>query len=541
MTNPLRTFASLYSTTLLTVLAGGLLTTYLGLKLSAMEVPQIWIGAMMSAYYAGLVAGSKIGHRLIARVGHIRAFVASAGIVTASALGHALVDDLSIWIVLRLLVGLGMMCQYMVLESWLNEQADNSQRGAVFASYMIVSYLALILGQGAISLYPDLGLEPLLLIAICFALCIVPIALTRRIHPAPLVPAPLNVTHFFKKAPQALTTVAIGSMIVGSFYGLAPAYASNLGLDPQQVASFMTATIAAGLLAQWPMGKLSDKMSRSRLIRSNCLLLGVLTLGIAITPYQPTVALVMTFLFGILGFTLYPLATALANSRVEQSERVGLSATILLTFGLGACIGPLIASTLMQWLGNSMLYGFMSACTLVLFAGLNYINARQKAEEPSSNDYIMATGDLVSSPLAAALDPRVDIESVQEQMTPTLDTGADAQDDADAKADKDIEDAADNEFDTLTDDNQNAPDADDSEDDGSEDDDSVAAGDMDSEGAPTAFIREQDFIAEPEPSAESEDAIRETMQGSAAAKETSGANEPSNDIIDKAANESSKP
>ncbi len=29
MTNPLRTFASLYSTTLLTVLASGLLTTYL--------------------------------------------------------------------------------------------------------------------------------------------------------------------------------------------------------------------------------------------------------------------------------------------------------------------------------------------------------------------------------------------------------------------------------------------------------------------------------------------------------------------------------
>ncbi|MBT1444199.1 MFS transporter [Shewanella sp. JM162201] len=438
MTNPLRTFASLYSTTLLTVLAGGLLTTYLGLKLSAMAVPQIWIGAMMSAYYAGLVAGSKIGHRLIAQVGHIRAFAASAGIVAASALGHALVDNLQVWIVLRLLVGLGMMCQYMVLESWLNEQADNSQRGIVFASYMIVSYLALILGQGAISLYPDLGLEPLLLVAICFALCIVPIAITRRIHPAPLVPAPLNITHYWKKAPQALTTVAIGSMIVGSFYGLAPAYASNLGLHPQQVATFMTATIAAGLLAQWPMGKLSDRMSRSRLIRINCLILAVLTLGLALLPYHPSLTLVLTFLFGILGFTLYPLATALANSRVEQSERVGLSATILLTFGLGACIGPLIASTLMQWFGNSMLYGFMTACTLVLFAVLKYINSQQRAEVPSTDDYMMATGDLVSSPLAAALDPRLDIESVQEQMTPAptdpdeTDADSDETDDADS-------------------------------------------------------------------------------------------------------------
>ncbi len=418
MLHSLRTFASLYCTALLTVLASGLLTTYLGLRLSAMQVPQLWIGFMMSAYYAGLVTGSKIGHRLIARVGHIRAFVASAGIVAASALGHALVDELTVWVVLRLLVGMGMMCQYMVLESWLNEQAESSQRGTVFASYMIVSYFALILGQGAISLYPDLGLEPLILIAICFSLCIVPIALTRRIHPAPLVPAPLKIAYYWQQAPQALTTVAIGSMIVGSFYGLAPAYASHLGLEPKAVATYMTATILAGLLAQWPMGKLSDIMSRSRLIRINAVLLGILTFGIAMTPYNSVLALVMTFLFGILGFTLYPLATALANSRVEHHERVGLSATILLTFGIGASIGPLIASTLMQWFGNSMLYGFMSACTLVLFLRLRFVHARQKAETLATQDYMMATGDLVSSPLAAALDPRVDVESIQEQMTP---------------------------------------------------------------------------------------------------------------------------
>lgn len=419
MASPLRTFASLYSTTLLMVLAAGLLTTYLGLRLAAIQAAQIWIGGMMSAYYIGLVAGSKVGHRLIARVGHIRAFVASAGIVTASALGHALVDDLAIWLVLRLVVGMGMMCQYMVLESWLNEQADNSQRGTVFASYMIVSYLGLVGGQGAISLYPDLNLEPLLLIAMCFALCIVPIAITRRIHPAPLKPAPLNIKFYWQQAPQALTTISVGSMIVGSFYGLAPAYASHLGLTPKQVASYMAATIVAGLLAQWPMGKLSDLMPRSRLIRINSGLLGILVLLIAIVPYHPTVSLVLTFLFGILAFTLYPLATALANSRVEQHERVGLSATVLLTFGIDASIGPLLASSVMQWFGNSMLYGFMALCCVGLSIRLQLINARQKAEKRQAQDYIMASGDLVSSPLAAALDPRLDVDSVKAQMRNT--------------------------------------------------------------------------------------------------------------------------
>src|SRR5690606_2202265 len=112
------------------------LGTYLGLRLAAEGVNEIWIGLLMTGYYIGLVAGASVGHRLIAKVGHIRAFVASAGVVTASVLGHAMTADVQIWFVLRVVVGVAMMCQYMVLESWLNEQAEPHQRGMVFASYM---------------------------------------------------------------------------------------------------------------------------------------------------------------------------------------------------------------------------------------------------------------------------------------------------------------------------------------------------------------------------------------------------------------------
>lgn len=417
MSNILRSFSSLYFATLLMVLASGVLTTYLGLRLAADSAAQIWIGGMMSAYYLGLVAGSKIGHRLIARVGHIRAFVASAGITTASALGHALIDDLAIWLVLRLLVGMGMMCMYMVLESWLNEQADSKNRGTVFASYMIVSYLGLVLGQLAISLNPELTLKPLLIVAMCFALCIVPLALTRRIHPAPLQPAPLKIKLFWQKVPQSLTTIAMAGVIVGSFYGLAPAYIAHSGASTEQVAAYMATTVIAGLLAQWPMGRLSDKIRRSRLIRTNTVLLGAVVLCIAILPLSGVLQLLFTFAFGILAFTLYPLATAMANQNVEQEHRVALSATILLTFGLGACIGPLLASAFMQLVGNSMLYGFMALCTLLLFLRLTQVNYQQKQQDKElPQDYVMASGDLVSSPLAAALDPRVDEQMVQEQM-----------------------------------------------------------------------------------------------------------------------------
>ncbi|EJI85356.1 hypothetical protein AEST_16950 [Alishewanella aestuarii B11] len=446
MASPFRSFSSLFSSTLIMVLGSGLLTTYLALSLSRDGVEQLWIGGMMSAYYFGLVVGSKVGHKLIARVGHIRTFVASAGIVTASALCHALTDVLSIWLLLRLIVGTGMMCMYMVLESWLNEQADSSQRGSVFAGYMIVSYMGMVAGQTVLSFFPELGLQPLLLIGICYALCIVPIALTRRIHPQPMHPAPLKILPFWRKVPQSLTTILIAGGISGSFYGLAPAFAASNGMGTAEVASFMSATILAGLLAQWPMGKLSDRIPRSRLLRFNSALLGILVLVIALLPLKGLALLIATFCFGILAFTLYPLATALANQNIEQPERVALSATILLTFGIGATLGPLVASFIMQMLGNAMLYGYMAICCLILFLRLTQVNYNQKMvkrllaqQQPS--DYQLASGDLVSSPLAAALDPRVDEQLVKEQMLDEPATSNTSQHTAEAGP---VDDAADN-------------------------------------------------------------------------------------------------
>ncbi len=421
MASPYRSFTALFLTTLLMLVAQGSLATYLGLSMAKADVSAVWIGGMMSCYYVGLVLGSKVGHKVIARVGHIRAFVASAAIVSACAMSHALFSQPEIWLLLRVVVGMGMMCQYMVLESWLNEQAESSQRGTVFASYMIISYLGMIGGQMMLRSFPDLGLEPLLIISMCFSLCIVPIALTKRIHPAPLQPSPLKILAFWKKAPQSLTAITVAGLMTGSFYGLAPAYAASKGLSTEQVTLFMSVTILAGLLAQWPMGKISDRIPRSRILRFNAVLLTILTLTICLLPLNGFFLLAATFCYGILAFTIYPIATAFANQHIEQTERVALSAVILMMFGIGASIGPLLASALMQILGPFMLYAFISCCAFSLFLRLMRVNYNQKMvkklmAEQQNAQFKMGSGDLVSSPLGAALDPRVDEQVVQEQM-----------------------------------------------------------------------------------------------------------------------------
>ncbi|MBA1250751.1 MFS transporter [Pseudomonas luteola] len=418
MGRTLSAFRALYAATLLMLIGSGLLSTYMALRLASEEVPGAWIGALTGAQYLGLVLGGKVGHRLIARVGHIRAYVACAGIVTAAVLGTGILPFLPVWLLLRMLVGMGMMCQYMVLESWLNEQAEPNQRGKVFSGYMTASYFGLVLGQGVLIAWPELGSEKLMLVALCFALCLVPVAITAKIHPAPMSPAPLDPGFFFKRIPQSLTTTVVSGLAIGSFYGLAPVYAAAQGLPTERVGLFMGVCIFAGLLAQWPIGWLSDRHDRSWLINKVALVLVVAALPLALLPKVPLLMLLaLGFAVSMLLFVLYPLAVALSNDHVEGERRVSLTAMLLATFGVGACIGPLLVGALMNWFGANMLYASIGVCGLILVWRIRPqdVKGLHRVDE-APLQHVPMPDSLASSPLVAALDPRVDEQVVHDQM-----------------------------------------------------------------------------------------------------------------------------
>lgn len=404
-------FSSLYIATLLMLSGSGLFNTFMGLRLTEQSVSPVWIGALIAGYYLGLVCGARLGHRLLIRVGHIRAFVACAAINATMVLAQASIEHMPFWLVLRLVAGVAMVTQYMVIESWLNEQTENHLRGRVFSVYMLVSGLGTVLGQFSLAMYGALDLRPLTLVAVFQILCLVPIALTARSRPATPVPAPLDIRFFAKRVPLSMTVLFMAGNLSGAFYGLVPVYAAKNGFSTSQVAVFVAAAVTAGLLSQFPMGWLSDRINRVSLIRFNAVLLvAVPTLlwGWVTLPFW--LMLILACIIGVLQFTLYPLGAAFANDHVEAERRVGLSAVLLMTYGIGACLGPLVAGALMSWAGPGMYYIFVSACALVLVWRVrpgSVTGAHQVNEAPVH--FVPMPDSLQSSPTAAAtLDPRVD-------------------------------------------------------------------------------------------------------------------------------------
>jgi MFS family permease len=412
-------FFPLYTTTLLMLLGSGLLTTYVSLRLSAINVSGAMIGAIIAANYIGLVIGGKVGHYLIARVGHIRAYVSCSGIITAAVIGHGLTEIIPIWVVLRLIIGLCMMCQYMVLESWLNDQSESSQRGVVFGFYMAASYLGMALGQVVLMLQTGLGMSTLLVIALCFALCLVPIALTTRTKVGHMSPAPMELKFFIGAIPKVLAITLVIGMIIGAFYGMAPLYTSQQSLSTQQTGLFMALAIFAGLVAQFPLSWLSDRYNRNMLMRINALLLAITALPLAVFSHISfPLLLACGFIVSLMQFTLYPLVVALANDMIEPERRVSLSACLLMAFGVGACIGPLLVGALIEPLGGKILYAFFALCAAGIVA-LSRTSAKEQQTQMAVDapvPHIAMPDSLSSSPLSPALNPNLDEQMIQDQM-----------------------------------------------------------------------------------------------------------------------------
>ncbi|WP_150645354.1 MFS transporter [Pseudomonas fluorescens] len=360
-------FMALYLATLLLQVAAGLLNSWVALRMVALGNSGLVIGSLMAVNALGLVVGGLSGYWLVARLGHVRAFALCGALAIAASLGHDFSSWLPLWLLLRFLVGLALMTMYIVLESWLNEQAPNGQRGRVLAWYMTASFLGLIGGQLGLSLDGAASRALLDLVVICFALCLVPVSFTQRLPPTSVAPqARLRPLGFVRRIPQALLTILLTGLLSGAFHGLAPVYASQQGLDPGSVGLFMATCLAAGLLAQFPLGLLSDRFPRPRLIRLFALILALSCLPLLWTPVGLPLLLGCGFAIGLVQFSLYPLALGLANDRVESHERVTLAATMLVAFGLGSSIGPLFAGAAMELFGGRALYGFCVLCAVLL-------------------------------------------------------------------------------------------------------------------------------------------------------------------------------
>lgn len=362
------------------------------------------IGIMASGYFLGFVAGTLVTAYLIERAGHIRAFTALASLASASALGHIIIIEPISWAVFRGISGFCFAGIYMVIESWLNERATNETRGQVLAAYMVVNLLSLTVGQFLISAADPLGYVLFCIVSILVSVAIIPVSITRTKAPTPQKPRPLPIRRLFTISPLGFVSCFAYGLSMGAFWGLAPVFAGNVGLDVDGVAVFMSLCILGGGLMQWPMGWLSDHFDRRLVLMFGSFAAGGMAIMVATGGMiKPELLLYMALLFGAASFPIYAVTVSHANDHVSAEERVVVSGTLLLIYGAGAIVGPLVAGPLMDILGAEGLFFYIGG--IFVAVGLYAIWRTTRRAAPTAEEKTNFVPAPNATPVAAALDP----------------------------------------------------------------------------------------------------------------------------------------
>lgn len=409
LTSTLGSLSALLTSVTVLLLGNGFLMTLLALRAVEEQFPAAALGVIASAYYLGYLAGSYLVPPMIRSVGHIRTFAALASIASALAIGHALFVHPLTWTLLRLLMGVCVLGMYMVIESWLNGAAPHRYKGQVFSIYMAISLIALGLGQYLLLVFDVRGFEPFAYVTMILSLALVPVTLTR-VQPPSVVEAPvLNLGAVIKTAPLGILGALVAGLVAGGFWGLAPVYGQRLGLDAGAVAAFMSATIFGGALLQWPLGRLSDGWDRRQMLLLVSLAAAAAAMALLSVADRGLLWLLpISALHGGLMFTVYGLSVAYVADRLRPEEMLEATTALLLTYGVGAALGPAIAGALMTPFGPSTLFLLFAAAhgALALFA-LYRIGVARPAPQAEQVEYLPIVR---TTPVAAELDPRIEHE-----------------------------------------------------------------------------------------------------------------------------------
>ena len=335
------------------MLGHGLQSTLLGVRAVEEDFATIATGIVMSGYYIGMLMGSIIAPQIIKNVGHVRVFGAAASTASIAILLHPLAINPIIWLFLRIITGICLASIYVTAESWLNDKATNKNRGKLFSIYMVVLFGGGSLGAFLLNVWPVTTIQPFVLVSILLSLSMVPILITIGSAPDFSIPKKVGLRRIYKNSPLAvISSIGVGC-VHGAIFMTGAIYTKTIGLSTLEISVFVFIIYFAGSAAQWPMGWVSDRMDRRKLIIISTFVAGLIATTI---PMAYEISLLLFFftvaLFSISCLPLYSVTVAHANDFLKKDEMVAASGTLVLLNGAGCMMGPILVSVMMWFFGS---------------------------------------------------------------------------------------------------------------------------------------------------------------------------------------------
>ena len=395
----------------LLMVGNGMQSTLLGVRGQIENFGTFEMSVVISAYFIGFLGGSRMAPNLICRVGHVRVFAALASLISAVMILYPTLVNPWVWVLGRILIGFCFSAVFVTAESWLNDAASNENRGQALSIYMIVQTAGIVLAQGLMVTADPSGYVLFVIPSILVSIAITPILLSISPTPAFETTKAMSLRELMGFSPLGCVGMFLLGGVFSAQFGMASVYGSEAGLSVGEISTFVATIFIGGMITQYPIGWLSDRMDRRALIALTAAVgavgasIGVMSNG------DFTLILVAAFLMGSTSNPLYSLLLAYTNDFLDHEDMAAGSGGMIFLNGLGAVSGPLITGWMMGVFGPSGFYMLIGVLFSMLAIYAVYRATQRPAIPVDETGSFVAMSQSAMTPVAMEIAQEYAIET----------------------------------------------------------------------------------------------------------------------------------
>ena len=398
---------------MLLMVGNGLQGTLLGVRGGIEGFSTFEMSFVMSAYFAGFLVGSRVAPQMIRRVGHVRVFAALASFVSAILILYPAFTNPVAWACGRIAIGFCFSGVYVAAESWLNNSADNSNRGKALSIYMIVQMFGIVSAQALLAMGDATGYALFIVSSVLVSISFAPILLSVAPTPAFETAKPMPLRTLIETSPLSCLGMFLLGGVFSAQFGMSAVYGTAAGLSVTQISLFVSSIYIGALLMQYPIGLFSDRVDRRLVILVVALLGGLASLVAFLYSEYFGALLIVAFIIGGTSNPLYSLLIAYTNDYLEADDMAAACGGLIFINGVGAISGPLIIGWVMDQYGPEFFFMVIAVLmlTMAAYAGFRMTQRTRVGIDDGAYAPVMPNASLVAVEVASEYYIEISLES----------------------------------------------------------------------------------------------------------------------------------
>ncbi|WP_208354496.1 MFS transporter [Pseudaestuariivita rosea] len=303
--------------------------------------------------------------RLVGRLGTILAMALGCVLVGAGFLLMPLFQSPEAWLILRFIMGAGLALPWLVGETWINTVATDKTRGRMLALYSMALFSGFAIGPFVLDQVGITGWMPFLIGAGGILLAVVPIIMAAALAPRMPEHPETRIFGAVLLAPIAMIAGIVGGLLELGHFAMLPVYAIQSGYMEAEALRLLTVFMIGGIVLQFIVGWLADRMSARTVLIGSALLFALVAASLPIIS-DPWLRAAAVFVMGGLGIGFYTLGLTHIGQRVRVHDLAVANAAFLITYQIGAMVGPTVGGIAMStW----QPHGFVAAMSVAAVIG----------------------------------------------------------------------------------------------------------------------------------------------------------------------------